>query len=789
LLKYILFALFISFHTFTLFALEVSLSGARENFKSYSTMHLKDSDQFLCQEIKNGLDIVEKIVCAFPKQPEKKFQNLQNDFFNITAQIKKKTFFIIVTPHHKIKLYPMVFDLSKDDTVFQADAKLSNHWMIIGYKEEIPYIDKEKPNDVAINFPFTLSSDKLPYVGSLDMKGKPVYIKKIKDVSDYIKIKKYYSEKKYEQCLELLNEVIENYPNSLFRGELLYYKIKVYMKLKDYDNVIEVAKTYLREFSADENIAEVLSLDAKAYAMIGMNVDADYFFDRLFSEHGDSVFAEWGYIYKGEMLESSGGVSKALELYKKAFIQTDDIDVASTAAYRLARYYINNSKSSQASKYIMKIVKAKPEFFYSDFVTSMDMMYSFADIGDYATAAAIAKALLDKIDKDHNEYENLLKDRAIWLCKTDKKQEALSALNQYLETYKYGTFEDEIKVAKDSLFFDMDDENATASLQHYNELIVKYRDDAIGDRALYEKAKLLLKNGMYSDVLGLKDSILALDEGLYPDTKSIIKDGAVGMMKEALKLKECQEVLNIATNYKISLSLEWDNGIYECSMKGADFLLAKKIASRHLKSKDINERKKWLYRYIKVDFATGNYSDVVEASKELISLIEDDKNSKYLDVYRVLFDTYQRLEKYDKMIDAISKIEKIYGVDYRDIERYVAVVNIGTQTKDDNLVIKYGDKVMKIQKSSSSSAQSPFVEFALYQAYINKDNNDKALDVIKSLDNVELTPSQRARQKYLLGAVYSKLWQEENAKKAYSEAINAQPDSAWAKLAKDAKDI
>ena len=104
-------------------------------------------------------------------------------------------------------------------------------------------------------------------------------------------------------------------------------------------------------------------------------------------------------------------------------------------------------------------------------------------------------------------------------------------------------------------------------------------------------------------------------------------------------------------------------------------------------------------------------------------------------------------------------------------------------------MIQYGTKVMKIQQSSSSSAQSPFIEFALYQAYINKQNSDKALATIKSLNNIKLSPSQRARQKYLLGSIYSKLWQEEEAQKAYDEAIKAQPDSAWAKLAKDAKEI
>ena len=43
----------------------------------------------------------------------------------------------------------------------------------------------------------------------------------------------------------------------------------------------------------------------------------------------------------------------------------------------------------------------------------MDMMYSFADAGDYNTAAAIAASLLSGMDKDHDEYENLL-DELLW---------------------------------------------------------------------------------------------------------------------------------------------------------------------------------------------------------------------------------------------------------------------------------------------------------------------------------------------------------------------------------------
>ena len=43
-----------------------------------------------------------------------------------------------------------------------------------------------------------------------------------------------------------------------------------------------------------------------------------------------------GYIYKGEMLEESGNFSKAVLYYKKALNETNDIDIAATAAYEHA---------------------------------------------------------------------------------------------------------------------------------------------------------------------------------------------------------------------------------------------------------------------------------------------------------------------------------------------------------------------------------------------------------------------------------------------------------------------
>lgn len=765
------------------------MDSAKDDFKRYSTLKLTNTESFLCQEHKDDFMVTTEVICAFSKRPSKVIKRLQNDFFKVDTFIKKDTYFIRITPYYKIKLTADIFDLTKDSTTYKSNVTLSKRWTIIGYNEKLPLInDNNNRPDISINFPFFMDRDKLPYVGSLDIKGNPIHIQKVGDVTDYLEVKRYYKEKKYEQCLDVVDDILEEYPDTLFHAELVYYKIRVYSKLKDYDNVIANAKVFLREYSSSDNIAEVLALIGQAYSEIGMGIDADYFFDRLFNEHAESKYALWGYIYKGESLEANGGMIPAIKFYKKALYATKDLDVAATAAFHIALARFDTSISDSA-KYIDKIIQAKPSYFSEEYDASKILMERYADQEAYMTASKIAGALLDSIDATYDDYEIILSQKALWLAKTPEKKQALISLNRYIKSFPDGDFINEIDIAKDALFFETSDSNATVRLAEFDKLMETYPNDTIGDRAIYEKAKLLLEQKMYFDLLAFKGTLLSLDEEKYTDRDALIKDAAIGVMKASLEAKECHEVLVVSNEYNITLSDEWDDGVYECAMKGGDYILGKSIAKKNLKSDKLSERKKWLYRYLRVDFATGNYSEVIDASKELITLIEDDKESEYRDVYRYLFDTYDRLEQKNKMLDAMVKIEKEFGLSYKDIERYVSIMSIGSDSKDDNMVVSYGTKVMEIQKSSSSYAQSPYVEFTLFGAYMNREEFTKALATISVLDSVDISNKERARQKYLKGTILNKLWRDTEAQVAYKEAIKADPDSAWAKLAKTAQEI
>ena len=779
--------LLIALLSFSSFALEISIDSAKDNFTPYSTLKLSEEKPFLCQSIKDDFELTTEVICAFSKRPSGKIRNLQNDFFKVDTFYKKDTFFVSIKPFHKIKLIAQIFNLTEDNSIYSADISLSKIWVIIGYKEKLPLINNRPRPDISLNFPFYLDEDSMPYVGSLDLNGNPVHIKKVGDVRDYLRVKELYKKGQYELSLDVIEDIMNEYPHTLFKAELTYYKIKVYAKLHDYDNVVDNAKIYLKEYSSSENIAEVLALIAQSYTKIGMNSDADYFFDRLFSEHKNSKFAQWGYIYKGEMLEAGGSIKPALKFYKQALYQTSDLEVAAHAAYNIAKSRIEVNPKD-AAEYVDKIIAAKPSYFNEEYKSSVNMMETFADEGDYATAAKIANALCDAVGITSDDYEKLLSQRALWFAKTVDKEAGLAALNRYLKAFPDGDYINQVQIAKDALFFETTDTNTTAKLAEYDKLIQEYANDTIGERAIYEKAKLLLENKMYTQVLAMQDELNSLDEK-YSDVESIISSAATGLMESSLKDKECKEVLIIAHDYNITLSDSWDDGIYECSMKGGDYQLSKQIAEKNFKSEDLEFRKKWLYRYIKVDFATGNYSDVIEASKDLIKLIEDDKKSQYKDVYRYLFDTYARLEKKALLLSSMVEIEKAFGLSYKDIERYVTMMRVGRELKDENLVINYGKKVEEIQKSSSSHAQSPYVEFELYQAYMNLSDYTKALSTIEGLDKIELSKTDRAREKYLKGMVLIKLWRDEEAQKAYDEAIAADSESPWAKLAKSAKEL
>ncbi len=770
----------------SLYALELTVKSGKEEGASFSTIHLKDDLPFVCEAQHDDFDQTKQIICAFSRRPSQDFKPLSNSFFSVTTETRDGTYFVIVTPFAKMELIPVLFELPKEKRVFSAPAERSKHWMIVGYTETMPLIREEAPTPTSINFPVTFSHDTMPYVGGLDIKGNPIKISRVKDVSEYLAIKRFYKVKNYEQALELTVATLDAYPDSIFRSELLLYQMRCYHHIGNPEGLLEISKEFLRAYASDENVPEVLAYTAHAYSQIGLYTDADYFFDRLFTEHEGERFATLGKIYKAEQLEDSGNSKKAITYYEEALNEAKDIDIAAQAAFRISRYYLDFGKTERAAEYARKIIDGNPGYFSEQLLESRDMALAFANRGDFDTAADITAVLLDTLNPGHEFYEPMLRDLGVWLAQTPRRDEAAAALDKYLKSYQYGDYVAEVQKARDALFFEMPDSNMTAKMAAFDALQEQYAGDPIADKALYQKALLLEGEGRYRDVLDMNASLARLDPGVYPDADALVPRAAKALMQQALEKKACSEVITISERYRVELNETWDEGVYECAMYGGNFAKAKSIANPYIKSTEIGTRMAWLERYIRADFATGNYEESAAGAEELITLAKSEKSRAYDNAYRVRFDALARMGNNEAMLQAIGDVEKAFGIDYKDVERYTQMVTAAKELKDSAMVEVFASKVMTLQERARSYTQSPYIEFALAAAQSDLGKSAEALKTVRSLDKRTLDAGQRARAKFMEGSLLQKLGRDGEAKAAYEAAVASDGESAWGQLAKDA---
>lgn len=766
--------------------MELSIQSGKEDGETFSILHLRHTSPFACEATKNEFGQEKRIVCRFATPARETLPPINNAYLTIKGASSANGYTITITPKAKMKLIPLPFDLTKEAQTYRSEVKSASHWSVIGYSKKLPLISPSAPS---INFPVKLTRDTLPYVGGLDLKGNPVKISQTEDVADYLQMKKAYEVKNYEKVLELSSYTLKKHPNSVFKNELMVYQIRAQHEKEEYEALLDSAKRFLRDFSSDTNVAEVLAYTANAYGKLGQSADADYFYDRLFKEHADSPHAAAGMIFKARELEAAGSPKRAKMFYQKALEMSLDVDVASQAAFKLAKMELDEGNTEAAKQHVDKILKANPKQFSQVRADAMNMADTFVYRKDHTTGIRITEALLKATEPKTPEHEVLLRNLGLRLAKAQKKSEALKRLNEYLETYKYGDYTEEVRRAKDGLFFEEGESNATDEIGKYDELISRYGSDSVGQKALYKKAQLLLKEKKYNEVLDMEGELHRLDTTEYPKTNEIISQSAIGLEKRYLKEGKCAEAMALQKMYRIKLLPQWDGLLFGCALKTAQYSVAKKIAEPHLTSKPIAERQIWLSRMVKIHFALGEYKKALKGGDELISLLNVEKNPPLNEIHRTMFDAAQRLGDGEGMIRHIKSVEEAFRNDFKEIERYTQMVALGLKRKDEAMVQNYARKVTALQTRTKTYTQTPYIEFTLAQSLQNVGKDAEALRVLKTLDTRKLTPEKRSRQQYLIGALAQSQGQKAQARAAFNASIKADKNSAWAKLAKDALEL
>ncbi len=763
-----------------LFGLDISIQSGKEEGEPYSVLHLRDVKPFECAEYRNDFNHVTRIECSV-------------SHINLLPPIKNPHFSLSQTPTHlvittktNVALFPIGFDLLHASDIYHSDAKPINHWTIIGYRKNLPLISPPKPNPNAINLPLKLAKESYPFVGGLDLKGNPIKMKNVQDANDYMDLKKAYKAKDYKKVLFLAQDILQKHPNTIFANELMLYQIRALHYRGEFEKILPLAKQFMRQYSSDSNMAEVLAYTANAYSQMGQNIDSDYFYDRLFTEHMEDPFAQKGMYFKAKHMEVLGSGKKAAKYYREALFRTKDVALASACAFELARMEIAGGHFEKAKEFIDKIARVNPNYFGEVQAESRKMIEVLQGYKEYLTAAKITQCLIDTVPHKSQEHQAYLKNLGAFYAQGGEKTKALEKFNEYLTLFPYGESREEVQRAKDGLFFEKEESKGAKGLKKYDELIERYGDDSIGRTALYKKAQLLFKEGKFEEILKIENELYKLDTTAYPEANSLITKSAASITQKKLQEGKCSEALSMQKMYKITLPSQWDGLTFECALKMGNFPVAKNLAQKNLKAKEMTNRQLWLYRTAKLHFALGEYKQSAKAGRDLASLLEVQKNPPLNEVYRLLFDGAQRSGDDIGMIKYIRGCETLFGSDFKDLERYTQMVSLGLKRKDEIMVQSYASKVIALQKRTSTYTQSPFIEFTLAQSFMNQDKNNEALDVLKSLNARRLTPEKRSRQQYLMGSLEMKMGRNGDAKAAFNASIKADKNSAWGKLAKDA---
>jgi len=776
--------LLLIFFTTQLFSLTIVLNSAKVSGEAYAVLHIEDSEPVECQVVPQSLD--KKIyLCKFNKVVKTSIKPKKMSLVDIDFLEKEKEFYIRIEPKVKSKLVQVKDSLYMSDEVSSnRTEQMVNHWSIFLYEKSIfpPKTSHEK-----INFPVSYPKDVKPYVGALDLNGAPISYVQSKDIKLYLNLKKSYTNEKYLDVIEDSVDAVKKYPKTIFKSEFMLYRLRAIDKGMDENNgkiteefdgndIVNEGKSWIKSFPSDNNIPEVLMLIAKAYLKMGFKSDANYFMDILISEHEDSPYTKKAILAFADSLYNTRQKDKAIKLYLDVLYSAKDLDIAAEAAVRLSDKEMNRGRTEKARIYLLKVLDANREYLLQDRVASYALATKLAKKKLYDIAAKVADVLLIGLKKSDENRETLLRDSGLWHAKANEVKDAYDRLQQYLAEYKYGDYRDDVQTALDELFFELNETNQTKLANYYDELIEKYKNK-IGDKATIEKAKLLLSQKRYKDVLKMQDSLEYVSEG--NSTSKYVLDAASSLVTLSLDKDECNEAIFYIEKYKLSLEEFDKNRAFECLIRTSRYTKAKNLSELYIKNGSLKQRNEWMQKYLLSQYKLNKYASVVEIGNDVIKISRSLKTKPKSDTLQMLFFSLMKLDRFEKAIEIAKMIEKNSPKDLKNSDVYMKIVQRAKDDRNDLLLVEYAKKIIALQKKSKSSVYTPEVELSLIGALQRLERTKEALGIAEALLSKNISLKQKTRAYYSAGELSMKLKKDKKAKEYFTKCKNVKTESSW----------
>ncbi|WP_456452161.1 tetratricopeptide repeat protein [Hydrogenimonas sp.] len=780
-----LFAALALFHSFS-HTLSLDLKRGLEKHEPFVILHLRDDTPFECRTYYGETGEASLYRCLFARMPEMALEPVKSDFFEIDFKREEGRFVVDIVPLKKSLLHPLPPPVHEVPVLPAKMPPSSKHWVVVGYLSSPPYLGQKKRYDDALSFPLELSRYAIPTVGAVDINGEPVFMKSNRDIEKFMAVKEAFNAGKYRKAYELANDALELYPDSIFASDFLRYKIKA-LFAKDMkenaDEIIKLGKFFIKRYASDEYLPEVLLLLARVYSATGFVSDANYFFNRLIQEHAGTKYANLGLIYLGDQFYINGDAKEATKRYLEAYYNAKDLDVASLAAYKLGIRYLDRGKVAKGVEYLEKIWKKNPEFLLKDKEDAHKIAQQLASHKRYDLAIAIDKALLKRLKKLDDMYEEVLFEIGEWYDEKGDTKEAVAWYERYLDEFAYGLFSDRAKKNLDALFVAGNDANATEALQKYESLMREYRGTAIADKALAAKAKLLAERGRYDEALALKPLVEKIaDEGAKRIALEALRKAATEAFDEAVKKKACKRAVAMVETYGVKPSGSYDTFLYDCYVTYARYDKALALAKKHLVDRKLADRAAWTCRALHALVGLGRYGEALEAAKEYQSLGGGRCATFDWDLAKALHGAGGFAEE----MAQIRKMAERYGPDMRLADIYKMGIERAKAEGDDLQRLWLLKRLIALQNEKGSHPYSPWAEFEAIKLLKSMKKYGEALKVAEGMKALGLKGEKAARWRYELATLYQRLGKTKEAKESFEACAATEEGGAWRKLCQEA---
>jgi len=790
-MKYI-FLVFI--FTAQLFALDIYLNSAKENNLPYALLHIIDDKPIVCSTIHLALD-KKNYICKFKKIVKNRIDEKKLRLVDIKFIEKKDAFYIKIIPKFDSQMVALDIILYNTKEVNALKiTKKSKHWTVLIYKK---YPFGKKGNIDGIDFPITYDKYLRPFVGPVDLNGAPIAYAKSQDISYYLDIQDEFKSRDFTSVVREVDRTLKQYPRSIFKSDLLLYKLKaidgsieknISPISEQYTNndVAKLAKSWMREFSSNENIPEVLFVLVKNYLRAESGTDVNYFLDILVTEHKNSPYTKRAILYYADSLYKKNNKNKAVKLYENVLYSAKDMDIASIAAIKLANSKINSGNAQEAKQYLLKVLKANKKYLLKDKDATAKLAAKLASNGLQGIAATINDLLLEHISvNERDTRELLLKRTGDWYLASDNTTKAYARYTQYKKVYKDGIYIDEVNKAIDRLFFKVKETNETKLANYYDVLISKYDND-IKDKAIVEKAKLFLKHGKYQKIIDMKKMLVGADDKNSTIAKELIEKSAIMLIDNNLKNGECEKVARLIESNAIDYNkIKNSKNLFKCFLITARYKKAGILASYKIHSKKLEEKFIWLENSVKAYAKMQKFDEIIALKDDIFSLSKIIKKQVNNSTYRAMFDAYYYKKMYNKSLNIIKEIDAFWPNDIKNIEIYYKVIGYANDTKNDFILSQYAKKILYIEKKYKIYTYSPKVDFLYIDSLKRLSKIKEAKKIAEDLMKVKLSNKDKSRALFELGELSYKLKEIKKAKEYFIKCSKIKTDNSWKKLCKN----